>query len=71
MGHIRGEAHGQYCLFPVAFDDLIPADRVCRVIDAFVGRLEFQSLGFARADAAATGRPGVTAVASFRRCPLH
>ena len=49
---------GQHCLFPLALDDLIPADHVCRVIDAFVGRLEFQSLGFVRADAAETGRPG-------------
>ena len=58
MGYIQGESRGQQTLFPVALDDLIPADHVCRVIDAFVGRLEMQALGFARAEAAETGRPG-------------
>jgi transposase len=45
-------------MFPVCLDDLIPADHVCRVIDAFVGRLDFLVLGFDRAEAAETGRPG-------------
>lgn len=58
MGYIQGEARGQQALFPVALDDLVPADHVCRVIDAFVGRLDFQDLGFIRAEAAETGRPG-------------
>jgi transposase len=30
----------------------------CRVIDAFVGRLRMEQLGFMRAEAAETGRPG-------------
>jgi transposase len=58
MGYIRGESRGQQALFPVALDDLIPTDHMCRVIDAFVGRLEMQGLGFVRAEAADTGRPG-------------
>jgi transposase len=58
MGYIVGEARGQQALFPVALDDLIPADHVCRVIDAFVRRLDFPGLGFVRAEAAETGRPG-------------
>jgi len=58
MGYIVGEARGQQSLFPAALDDLIPADHVCRVIDAFVGRLDFPGLGFVRAEAAETGRPG-------------
>jgi transposase len=58
MGYIQGEARGQETLFPVALDDLVPAGHVCRVIDAFVGRLDFQALGFVRAEAAETGRPG-------------
>ena len=37
---------------------MIPADHVCRVIDAFVERLEMEQLGFERAEAAETGRPG-------------
>jgi hypothetical protein len=36
MGYIRGEGRSQGTLFPVVLDDLVPADRVCRVIDAFV-----------------------------------
>lgn len=58
MGYIIGEARGQQALFPVALDDLIPADHLCRVVDAFVCRLDFPELGFVRADAAETGRPG-------------
>src|SRR5204862_2406978 len=38
--------------------DLIPEDHVCRVIDAIVGRLEMEPLGFMRDEAAETGRPG-------------
>ncbi len=58
MGYIQGEARGQQTLFPVALDDLIPGDHFGRVIDAFVGRLDFPALGFERAEAAETGRPG-------------
>jgi transposase len=58
MGYIRGEARGQQVLFPVALEDAIPSDHVCRVIDAFVDRLDFRALGFMRAEAAETGRPG-------------
>jgi transposase len=39
-------------------DDVVAADHVCRVIEAFVNRLEMEQLGFARAEAAETGRPG-------------
>ena len=58
MGFIQGEGRTQGTLFPVTLDDLIPQDHVCRVIDAFVGRLEMEQLGFMRAEAAETGRPG-------------
>lgn len=58
MGYLQGETRGQQTLFPVALDDLIPADHMCRVVDAFVGRLDMQALGFVRASAAETGRPG-------------
>jgi transposase len=36
----------------------VPADHVCRVIDAFVEMLVMSELGFERAQAAETGRPG-------------
>jgi transposase len=58
MGYIRGEGRSQGTLFPVVLDDLVPADHVCRVIDAFVDELAMEELGFERAEAAETGRPG-------------
>jgi transposase len=39
-------------------DDLIPADHVCPVIEAFVNRLDMEVMGFIRAEPADTGRPG-------------
>jgi transposase len=58
MGYIRGEGRNQATLFPMVLDDFVPADRVCRVIDAFVEKLGMLELGFERAQAAETGRPG-------------
>jgi hypothetical protein len=37
-------------LFPVNLGELIPDDDVCRVIEAFVGRLDMAVLGFERAE---------------------
>jgi len=58
MGYIRGEGRNQGKLFPVVLDDLVPVDHVCRAIDAFVETLMMSELGFERAQAAETGRPG-------------
>ena len=58
MAYIQGEARGQHTLFPSTLDDLMPADHVCRVIEAFVGKLDMVALGFVRAEPAETGRPG-------------
>ena len=58
MGYIQGEGRNQGTLFPVVLDDFVPADHVCRVIDAFVEKLVMSELGFERAQAAETGRPG-------------
>jgi transposase len=58
MGYIQGERRNQGTLFPVVLDDLIPADHVCRVIDAFVDGLSMAELSFERAEAAETRRPG-------------
>jgi transposase len=58
MSYIRGEGRSQGTLFPVVLDDLVPSDHMCRVIDAFVGGLAMAELGFERAEAAETGRPG-------------
>jgi transposase len=57
MGFFRGEGRSQGTLFPVVLDDLVPADHLCRVIDAFVDGLSMSELGFERAEAAETGRP--------------
>jgi transposase len=58
MAYIQGVGRTQGTLFPVMLEELIPADHVCRVIDAFVDRLKMEELGFVRAEAAETGRPG-------------
>ena len=58
MGFIQGEGRMQGTLFPIILDELIPQDHVCRVIDAFVDRLDMEGLGFERAEPGETGRPG-------------
>ncbi len=58
MAYIRGEAREQVTMFPVTLDELIPEDHMCRVIEAFVSRLDVAGLGFFRAEPAETGRPG-------------
>lgn len=58
MSYIRGVGRKQGTLFPVTLEELIPEDHVCRVMDAFVNRLDMEELGFVRAEAAETGRPG-------------
>jgi transposase len=58
MAYIQGEGRSQGSLFPVVLDDFIPAEHLSRVIDAFVSRLVMSELGFERAHAAETGRPG-------------
>jgi len=49
MGHIECEGRNQATLFPAVLEDFVPADHVCRVIDAFVERLVMADLGFERA----------------------
>jgi len=58
MAYIEGEQRGQHTLFPTTLDELIPEDHVCRVIEAFVDRLDMAKLGFVRSEPAETGRPG-------------
>jgi len=58
MGFITGSERTQGALFPASLEEFIPDEHFCRVIDAFVDRLDMQELGFARSEAADTGRPG-------------
>ncbi len=58
MAYIEGEGRNQGTLFPVVLDDLVPADHMCRVVDAFVNQLDMEKLDFERAQPADTGRPG-------------
>lgn len=52
MGYIQGEGRKQGTLFPVVLDDFVPADHMCRVIDAFVEKLVMSELNFGRAQPA-------------------
>jgi len=45
MAYIQGEGRNQGTLFPVALDDLVPANHICRVIDAFVELLNIGETG--------------------------
>ena len=56
ISEARGEV--RETLFPVVLDDFVPADHMCRVIDAFAEKLVMSDLGFERAQAAETGRTG-------------
>ncbi len=58
MGYISGEDRGQALLLPARIEDYVAADAPVRVIDAFVDGLDLLGLGFTRAVAASTGRPG-------------
>jgi transposase len=58
MGFIEGTDRFQASLLPACVDDYIATDGLVRVVDAFVDSLDLVDLGFTRAIAAATGRPG-------------
>lgn len=58
MGYIRGSHRSQGLLLPQTVDDYVAENNAVRAIAAFLERLDFAQLGFVRAEAAATGRPG-------------
>ena len=55
---IEGVDRSQATLFPDRLEDWVNEDNPVRVIDAFVDALDLNGLGFVRAVAAETGRPG-------------
>ena len=59
-----GRGRGQQTLFPMTLDDLIPGDHVCRVIEAFVVRLDMAALGFVRAEAGRNRASGLRSARS-------
>lgn len=58
MGYIKGSDRSQGVLLPQTVDDYVAANNAVRAIAAFLERLDFVKLGFVRAQAAETGRPG-------------
>jgi len=56
MAYVRGEAPGQGSLFPVSLEELIPADHLVRVIDAYIATLDLRALGFAKAQLKVTSK---------------
>lgn len=58
MSYINGTEPGQHELFPSTLDEYIAEANPVRAIAAFTEALDFEALGFVRARAANTGRPG-------------
>jgi transposase len=58
VSFIDGDSRDQISLVPACIDDYVAPDSLVRVVDAFVASLDLVELGFNRAVAAATGRPG-------------
>lgn len=56
--HIKGLSRTQVTLFPEVLDDFLREDNPVRLFDVFVDELDLQQLGFERAVAKQTGRPG-------------
>src|SRR5450830_187545 len=54
---IEGADRSQSTMLPELLDDYVDEDNQVRVVDAFVDQLDLASLGFERAQPAATGRP--------------
>jgi transposase len=55
---VEGEDRSQSTLLPERLDDYVTEDNPVRVVDVFVDNLDLAALGFDRATAQATGRPG-------------
>jgi transposase len=57
MSYIEGYCRTQRLLLPDVIDDYVTEENPVRFIDAYVESLDLERLGFARAQAALTGRP--------------
>ena len=54
---VEGEDRDQSWLLPSSLDDYVTGDNPVRVVEAFIDELDLGTLGFARFEPAATGRP--------------
>jgi transposase len=54
---IEGEERSQVALLPDCLDDFVGEDNPVRIIDAFIGELDLETLGFDGLTPAASGRP--------------
>ncbi|AOF97988.1 hypothetical protein BSY17_39 [Sphingobium sp. RAC03] len=54
---VEGEDRRQDFLLPASLDDYVSEDNPVRVVEAFIDELDLQTLGFAGATPAETGRP--------------
>ena len=57
LGYVKGAACHPGSVFPVAFDERVPDDHVCPVIEAFVTQLDLVEFECRHAEVCATGRP--------------
>src|SRR5262245_36746037 len=57
MNHRRGLDRHQTLLLPETLEDYVSPENPVRFLDAFVAQLDLQTLGFAKARCADTGRP--------------
>ena len=57
MDYVKGAACHPGSVFPVAFDERVPDDHVCPVIEAFVTQLDLVEFECRHAEVCATGRP--------------
>lgn len=57
MGHKLGEDREQAFLFPLTIDEMVAADSIVRVIDAWATSLDMTELGFAKAVPQTRGAP--------------
>ena len=58
MAYIKGEDRHQKVLFPDCVEDYVEEDAPVRLFDAFVDRLDMESLGFIRSTPNQLGTPG-------------
>jgi len=57
VGFLEGTDRGEVSLLPPSVDDYVAPEALVRVVDAFVGHLDWVGLGFEGATPEATGRP--------------